>query len=246
MPIYRGQLKKEGLLNTPGPERTLFFALAHLHNEVNFLHRVLIWSSDFSSTNAAESQRTLSLSMFFLKLMAAKLKEGWQILNSYFFGARLSQDFEARALQRARDALARLKGVFSRANILDEVRTDFAFHYSPSEVDRALAATPDDLDLFLEDGSNINSLYYFAEVLANRAVLQRVDRADEARAMDSLIRQVGAVGLDFLIFCDGYMHLFIDRYATQIWKDKAKPVTFGALPRFREVRLPFFVDVSDA
>ena len=243
--ISRARLSKDGLGRTPEPERTLFLALAHLQNELNFLHRAMIWSSDFSSTVEAKNQAAIAQSLFFVRLMAGKLKEGWELLQEAFFGAHLSKDFERNGDKHVLEALGRLKRFFNSANIIHQVRNGFAFHYSPSELNLALAATPDTLDVYLDPESNVNTLYYFAEVLANRAILQKTGRVGEAESMDHLIQQVGSVGKDFVAFCGGFMADFLDRYSDDVWSGKAEEVEIGALPQFRTVSFPFFFEVSE-
>ncbi len=205
----------------------------------------MIWSSDFSSVQEAEQQASISQSLFFARLMVGKLKEGHEVLQKYYFGARLSQDFEKNGSPDALHALARIKRSFNSESFLRQVRSDFAFHYSPEALDEALPGTPDSLHLYLDNQSNVNTLYYFAEVLANRAILQRTGRADEAQAIEAFLHEMGRVAKDFLVFCGGFMHLFLDRHGERIWVGKAQEVNFENLQRFRSLSLPFFVEVSE-
>lgn len=139
MNIYRGRLNKAELLSLPDHERKLFCAIAHLQNEINILLRAVLWSSDFSSDNEAEIQGQVSTSLFFVKLLAGKLREGWTLLEKFFFSHKsLSNDFRAHASLKQKEALEALSRYFGKANVIHDVRTDFAFHYSPEDLDAFL------------------------------------------------------------------------------------------------------------
>lgn len=219
MNIYRGRLNKAEVLRLPDHERKLFCAIAHLQNEINILLRAVLWSSDFSSDNETEIQGQISISLFFVKLLAGKLREGWAILDKFFFSHKsLSSDFLGHANPKQKKALEDLKRYFGKANVIHDVRTGFAFHYSPEELDAVLAATPDELDLYIEEEGNANSLYYFAEVLANRAALDRINVLNGEEAIDRLIGEVVTVAEQFTRFGQAFMSYVIKRGGQSIWQ----------------------------
>lgn len=113
MYVYRGRLNKAEVLRLPDHERTLFCAIAHLQNEISILLRAVLWSSDFSSDNQAEIQGQISTSLFFVKLLAGKLREGWTLLEKFFFRYQsLSSDFLAHANPKQKAALEALSRYF--------------------------------------------------------------------------------------------------------------------------------------
>ncbi len=245
MNIYRGRLNKAELLSLPDHERKLFCAIAHLQNEINILLRAVLWSSDFSSDNEAEIQGQVSTSLFFVKLLAGKLREGWTLLEKFFFSHKsLSNDFRAHASLKQKEALEALSRYFGKANVIHDVRTDFAFHYSPEDLDAVLAATPDELDLYIEEEGNANSLYYFAEILANRAALDRINVLSGEDAMDRFIDEAVTVAEQFTRFGQAFMSYVIKRQGQSIWQEPAKRVRFSRLPSFSEMRFPWFTDTT--
>ncbi len=246
MNIYRGRLNKAELLRLPDHERILFCAIAHLQNEISILLRAVLWSSDFSSDNQAEIQGQISTSLFFVKLLAGKMREGWTLLEKFFFSHKLlSSDFQVHANHKQKEALEALSRYFGKGNVIHDVRTDFAFHYSPESLDAVLASTPDELDLYIEEEGNANSLYYFAEVLANRAVLDRVNVSNGKDAMDRFIGEVVTVAEQFTRFGQAFMSYVIKRQGQSIWQEPAKCVQFSILPSFSEMRFPWFTDTTD-
>lgn len=246
MKIFRGRLSKAELVRIPEHERKLFLAIAHLQNEVSILLRAVLWSSDFSSDNEAVVQGQLSASFFFLKLLAGKLNEGKELLNKCFFKDRtLSCDFRSHATPTQIQALDEISRYFGKTNILNTVRNDFAFHYSPSALDDALTTVTDELDLYIEDGGNANTLYYFAEILANHAVLNHVDVSDGANPMERLHEEILKVAYQFIRFGQGFMRYVLKRHTPYIWKEPVVPISFNKLPSFSEIRLPWFADTTN-
>ena len=247
MEIFRGRLDKTAVLQIPERERQLFLSIANLQNEISILLRAVLWSSyNISSGNEAEAHGQISTSFFFVKILAGKLKEGWILLEKGFFIDRvLSRDFRSTATPPQVEALDALKKYFGKTSILHNVRTNFAFHYSPDELDAVLAAVSDELDLYIEHGGSANTLYYFAEVLANHAVLKRIDPADLAVAMQRLHNETVTVAGQFARFGQAFMSYVIKRQGPSIWKGTAIPVSFDKLPSFSEVRFPWFTDTTD-
>lgn len=245
MNIYKGRLDKDEVLQVPQQERRFFLTITHIQNEINILLRAVLWSSDYSSENEAEVQGQISTSLFFVKLLAGKLKEGWTILNKSFFSDKsLSSDFRAHATPEQIDHLDELSRYFGKTNLLHEVRTDFAFHYSPSELDDVLPTVSDELDLYIEQDGNANTLYYFAEVLANRAIISRIDASDEVEALKRLRDEVVMVSGHFTRFGQAFMSYVIKRHSPSIWKDTAIPISFKKLLSFSKIRFPWFADTT--
>lgn len=246
MDISRGRLNKAAILQIPEHERQLFLSIAHLQNEISILLRAVFWSYyNISSENEAEAHGQISTSFFFVKILAGKLNEGWTLLEKVFFSDRvLSRDFCSTATPPQVEALDALKKHFGQTSILRDVRTNFAFHYSPPELDAVLATVPDELDLYIEHDGSANTLYYFAEVLANHAVLKRIDPADSGAAMKRLYDETVTVAKQFTRFGQAFMSYVIKRQSPSIWKDTAIPVSFDKLPSFSEVRFPWFTDTT--
>lgn len=246
MNIYRGRLNKAEVLRLPDHERKFFCAIAHLQNEISILLRAVLWSSDFLSDNETEIQGQISISLFFVKLLAGKLREGWTIIEKFFFSHKsLSSDFLAHANPKQKEALEALSRYFGKGNVIHDVSTDFAFHYSPEDLDAVLGATPDELDLYIEEEGNTNSLYYCAEVLANRAALDRVNVPNGEEATDRFVGEVVTVAEKFTHFGQAFMSYVIKRQGQSIWQEPAKLVQFSRLPSFSEMRFPWFADTTD-
>lgn len=246
MEIFRGQLKKDELLLIPDSERELLVAVAHLQNEIRFLLRAVLWSTDFSSDNESTVHGQVSLSMFFTKLLAGKLREGWELLQAcYFSKQEISMDFEKNGSSEALAALAELKRYFGKSNLLHRLRNDHSFHFSPTEIQRELEETTDDLDMYVEKDTDANTLYYFAEVLANRAAIKSTGLEFGPEALGQLNAEVTSVAGMYSRMNNGLIHYVLSKYKPGIWKGSAQLVKFEELPSYAAFRFPWFADTSD-
>jgi hypothetical protein len=242
MTVYKAKFNKVTLETLPARERSLFLALAHLANEIRALEKLVLWSGQLESQNDAQVSGQTSLMFMFLKLLAGKLKEGHKLLQKGFFGTGISRDYKLS--KEAQDALGEIKNYFDRRNTIHRVRNKFAFHYSPDEMDRVLPGLPDELEVYIQEEGSANNLYYFAEVLANRALLRSIQVEDDQNAYHQLMEEIVKVTHWFTIVCDALMTEFLRRHIDGIWEGHAEEVSFNDLPLFQSVQIPWFTDTS--
>jgi len=231
--VYMAKLNKARLETIPSHERSLFLCLAHLANEINTFHKLMLWSGKFTPGNDAETNGQISLMLMFLKLLAGKLYEGHKLLKKRFYGTELSRDYKPSLPPDAQDALDEIKKYFSRSNTIKHVRNNYAFHYSPDELSITLPSVPDELEVYIQEGGRANNLYYFAEVLITRALFQSMGLEDEQVAYHQLMEEVVKVANWFNIVCDSLMLEFLRRYIGYIWQEAAIEISFGNLPSFK-------------
>jgi hypothetical protein len=135
MKVFRAKINKEKLLEIPEIERNLFVSLAHLQNEIRFSLYGVAWTHDFSSTNEAVVQSQIAFNFFYLRILAGKLHEGWQVLQKYFFPTKsLSIEFNSNGSKEGLEALKALKKYFSSQNAISEIRNNLSFHYNPTDL----------------------------------------------------------------------------------------------------------------
>ncbi len=104
-----------------------------------------------------------------------------------------------------------------------------------------LEKVPDEFDLYLEEGSSANDLYYFAEILVNHAILEEVDCGHDVRELQEEILEVADQMLDV---AQHIMLEFSERSIHGVWDDVKEPVEFEELTQFFDVRVPWFTDTS--
>jgi hypothetical protein len=245
MTVYRARLSKEALLKLPPEERKLFLVLGHIANEIKGIQKLLAWSSDFSLDNEVLVQGRISISLMLLKILAGKLNEAHEVIRINFYHPDVSKSYSAALLPKGKDALAKVKRYFSGPNIVHKIRNAYAFHYSPQSLDDALEGLPDKLDIYLEDDGNANNLFYFAEALAGRALLQSLSIGEEQAAFSRLIKETLDVAGLVDNFIEAFMLEFIERYRADIWEGNAQAVLLEGLTSFGSIHIDWFTDTSE-
>jgi hypothetical protein len=87
------------------------------------------------------------------------------------------------------------------------VRNDFVFHYSPTDLDAEFDKAPaDELDLYIEPDTHANTLYYFAEALANRAALRRTQMDVGPDSFGQFHNEILRVARLFSCFIMAFLH----------------------------------------
>ncbi len=241
--IYRARLDQAGLNEMPKSERRLLVVLCHAANEVNAMHKLILWSSDFGSENEAVSKGQVALSLLLTKVLAGKLKEGWLLLTHHFFGTSISKEYEASLSRKAKQALAELKRYFGKRNTIDIIRSNYAFHYSADETDRALLSVEEDLDFYAHE-NGANTLYFFAELAANRALLDHLQLDDWMQAFEVLIGDVVRVGGLYLSVVEAILRELLTRHRSGVWQNGVEEIEIPTAPGFLDVRIPWFTDTS--
>ena len=121
----------------------------------------------------------------------------------------------------------------------------YAFHYSPEELDAVLPTVPEELEIYVADEGSANTLYYFAEVLANRAILRSMQETDDSIAYTKLHLELPKVANWFSILAELLLVEFISRYEEGIWDGFAEEIQFDNLPLITDIKIPWFTDISE-
>lgn len=245
MNVYRARLNKEKLLQIPELERKLFLTIAHLQNEIRFSLYGVVWTHDFSSSNDAIVHGQLSFNFYYLRILAGKLHEGWQLLtNHYFAHKNLSVDFNSNGSKEALSILKELSKYFSKKNTISEIRNNLSFHYSPDDLSQHLGEMSDDLDMYIAKENDANTLYYFAEALANRGVLSKLGYSDNTNPIEAINAELIGVAKKFNKFNMLYMSYLISKHSPEIWDGVVEELELEGLMKFSSVRIPLFTDTT--
>jgi hypothetical protein len=155
MKIYISKISKEVLERVPADECAIFLSLAHLSNEIIGLEKLVLWSYDLSSDNKAIANGQVTLSLMLIKLLSGKLKEGYKLIKNKYYSTEFSREYEKILSNKHKDTLDLLKRYFSKRNIIDNVRNNYAFHYTPDGLRAALPNINEDLLLYIEESGKV-------------------------------------------------------------------------------------------
>ena len=183
--------------------------LGHLLNEINILRKcVLICSEKSERPDGVEKSAQVIQALFFIRMLAGKLYEGWGMVKRSYFNACLSKQYESGLSPEATRALDKLKQYFNKkSSVVKELRQKFAFHYDRQVVRECLAAGLEGSRLcILSGGTRPTDLFLFADDLINNCILKHVDPNCGQTAMDMLVKEVACDVADwFLEFGYGLM-----------------------------------------
>jgi hypothetical protein len=96
--------------------------------------------------------------------------------------------------------------------------------------------------LYFEEGKQGNTLNYFAEAIANRALLLSLGFKDDRKAFEQLITEITEVASWILEVSDVIMSGFILRHKDGIIEGGITEVYFDKLPTSKSIKIPWFTD----
>lgn len=242
MKILRGTLSKGVLLAASERDRRLFLSCAHLQNELNFLHRAVLWCGDLSSEYEVQHRGQLAMTLFYLRLLAGKASEGWEMFRKLLLASADARELERELVETGKAALGKLKRYFGKQNLVSNIRNNFAFHFSPEQLESHLEKTDESLDLFLESTSGVNSLFYFAEVLATSAIIEQAGAKSIEEGFEAVVKEVIGVAGDLVSLADATLHALLTRFGMDVWSKPMAEVPLPELRAFESVSMPWLVD----
>ena len=249
MNIYRVKFSKSELSKLPEDEQIFLFQMAHFLNEISMLHKCLVMSGNgLSTSNEIERQGQVSLSIFFLRLLAGKLKEGWEMLQKDYFGSKLSRYYKKELTLSGRDSLKKLEQYFAGENVVSFIRNEFSFHYGKGkikdgkgkfrEVLKEVLSKAIDSEIFeMALSEEATSLYAFSDIMVHKAIFEYLEPSDIEKSlkklMDEVVRDVSRWFIDFGNEC---LRVTVEKLNIEYTKAEIPDP-----PLLREMRLPYFV-----
>ena len=174
----------------PEAERTLLVLSAHAANELSVLTKLFLFCSKHEGETEVEREAINAQAMAIGRILTGKLYECWQLLRSVFFDTQLSKMYEPKFDEKTKAALTSLKQYFGRKNIIEAVRNHHAFHYSPDQIKQGYTklAGDESLNIYMSK-TNANTLYAFADKIANYSLVEDINPGRPSEAFDSLISE---------------------------------------------------------
>ncbi|MCI5106350.1 MAG: hypothetical protein MRY76_06540 [Pseudomonadales bacterium] len=206
----------EQLLNTMTSEERSFFLLAgHIENEINSLNKVFTWclsNSDLHETTEIEKLADGMQGLLYARLLAGKLNEFWQVLQTSFFGSKLSKNIDPHLNDQSKKSLKYLKSYFGKKNIISNVRNNSAFHYSPEYFEKHWQdALGEDHFEFVFGGTVGNNVAFASELVANIAFLHEIDPTDRGNALSVFFKESQDVTHEVTEFIEGTLLAILEK-----------------------------------
>lgn len=223
-------------------ERIFFIQLTHLLNEINILQKCTLISSGNALNTSDEVERRghFCQTQFFLRMLAGKLNEGWEMLQKDFWGTKLSIDYEKKLSQPGQSSLKKLKQYFSANNNINLIRKKFAFHYDSEEIKEIInEIPPSEVPHLIFAEHRINCLYSLSDIIVNWAILLSIDPTDPKRALETLIDEiVKDVSGYFQEFGFACIEIIVNKLGIM---NKSEEIRIPDPPSIDDINLPYFV-----
>jgi hypothetical protein len=245
--LYEQSFSKGDLDAVPEVERTLFFILAEIANELTILSKQLIfWLQPVDSEDDVEKFARTSAGLTTARLLAGRIHEAWNVLRAKEHGQvyllyRSELDADSVA------AFATIKKYFGKKdNVVSLLRNKMAFHTDFQIIRDAFADFPrnEELTNFIHKTSG-NTFYNSAHLISAFALKGLTRSTDLTQAIERVSHDVvllsGLVGR----YVHGFTAVFSERYITVAHLFSPLKERELNVPKLAEVFTPFYCEAPE-
>ena len=245
MKLTKINISKAELLSIPEKELELFIQLTNFYNDVNILQKLMVISGNSrekASQNEIVGRSLSSQGLFFMRIQAGKLYEGWIMLKKHFFNNKtFSMEYNNKGSSQSKKSLSKLKKSFGKDNLFKKIRNNYAFHYSKESSNNMVKQiiNAPDLEIFEIYFSEEygNCFYSIAHDLLNTSILEDIGSDEQANAMDEYFQKIISTTKHFLDFTQDCIRVISEKYLQWNYEEVQIPEP----PSLEDITLPFFV-----
>jgi len=246
MQLQRLTFTVEQLRGIPKEERSLIVLLCHALNEINALNKLLFFCTQIDPEPRWMAHCHAAQAFMLARPLVGKLNEAWNVVQKGYFASKLSITYSSLLEPVAVEALNYLKSYFGRKNLVNQVRNNFSFHYSLEHAKTSIPgdSTPDDLSTYLHETDG-NSLYYFAEYLMSKALIDAISPSDPEAALGKMLEEMTSVIRHLNEFVQGLLFVVLDKFIGEgVIRNSVQTMELGSVPQSVNIRIPCFFDLS--
>ena len=245
MKLFKLQISKDELLSIPEKELELFIQLTNFYNDVNILQKLMFISGNSrekANNNKIVKMSLSSQSLFFMRIQVGKLYEGWNMLGKHFFNNKtFSIEYNKKGSSRSKKNLSKLKIFFGKDSLFENIRNNYAFHYSKessSNMVKQIINAPDleIFEIYLSEEYG-NCFFSIANDLLNTSILEDIDSNNWSKAMKEYFQKILDVTKQFLDFTQDCILVISNKYLQL----KCEEVQIPEPQSLDDITLPFFV-----
>jgi len=245
MKLVKLQISKNELISIPEKELELFIQLTNFYNDVNILQKLMVISGisrEKANNNKIVEMSLSSQALFFMRIQAGKLYEGWNMLGEHFFNNRtFSEEYNQEGSPQSKKNLSKLKKYFGKNSLIENIRNIYTFHYSKRSSEnmvKEIVNAPESkiYKTYLSE-ENCNCFFEIAYDLLNFSILKEIDSSDQAKAMDDFFQQIMDITKQFLDFTQDCIGVISEKYLQMDYEE----VQVSEPSSLNDIRLPFFV-----
>lgn len=246
MQLHKINLSREQLDSIPSDERRMLILIAHASNDIGALSKLFHFAAGSAGESGVLGQAENAQALVLARGLTGSIYEFWKLLQKSFFGSALSKQYEPLLDAEGRAALQSLKRYFGSDNLIATIRNNFAYHYSPNQVDAGYAAlnSEDPLQIYLAQ-HNANTFYAFGDTIIGRAMLEAIQPSDHRAAFEALIDQTSQVVRNINTVVGALMAICISKYiGNNLYDLGVEVIHVEGAPGSQLVCIPFFIEIE--
>jgi len=240
--VYHFRFTREDLECVPKEEVAFLLQIGGLIHEVISLQKYIYMSSQ-GVDNPIERMAENAQGMYFYRLLAGSLFEGWELLTKrHREYKRIIAKYKSKLDSIAKLAFDKLQKYFSdKNNACQRIRNKFSHHHDYGEIIKILSKWPSDdkLDIYLSE-THANCRYMASDIVTSLAMLGTTEIKDMQPKLYNLIEEISEVARAFIEVVSEYLSLIFQEVAEK--KNlKGKEIKITDVPSLHELRLRYFV-----
>jgi len=139
--VLKVPVSKDRLRAMPEDERALLILLGYVANQISPLSKLVIFSSN-KTPDGVEHALCAAQTQMLARLAIGVLNEGWELISKRFLGSRIGRDYRPRLDAEGKAALDQLQKTFGGSNVINKIRTNYAFHHPYNSDVNAASRSP--------------------------------------------------------------------------------------------------------
>jgi hypothetical protein len=244
MKVIKFQIPHEALKAMPSDERAFFIHFANFLSEIRILMKCVVLTGKFEQSNEVEWRGDISQHLFFLRLLASKLHEGYMLVQKAYHGSGLAKSLEKRLPENARRARKDISKYFGKENCLSTVRDKFGFHYDADLIEggfnRLGEKDAKELTMYLSTQGE-GELCNFSDFMIYVAMHTHLKLDIKEDLYKTLFFEVDKV---FKLFLEFGPNCLGETLKLLVPKMKLEALDIPDPPKYQDLKLPFFIAIK--
>ncbi len=246
--VLRIPVSKEHLRAMPADERALLILLGYAANQISAFQKLVIFSSNKIDHGEVEQKLVNAQTQMLVRIAVGVLNEALRLIQQRFLGNPIGREYVPLLDAAGKAALEKLKVVIGSPNVLNKLRSNYAFHHPyDSDVNAAFEAATADADWdndwnWYFSGSNSNSFYFLSEFVMLHGIMAAVGGQDLISAQKKLMADMRVVSDSMTTFI---MSLTLAMWQKHFGSEMDAEVCAKTAnsPNLFEVWIPYFVSI---
>ena len=207
-------------------EKIFAVQLGYFVNEINMLYKCIRIKADLFFIN------------MFIRLLAGKLYEAWQMINNANKNEGLSKRLEKILSDETKAIRKKINKYFGGKNNIKIIRNHLGFHYDQEIIKKGLTEIKKQALMFFTSEYAENNFYAFSELVIYEALKKEIVCLEGKDFLFTFLHETGEV-------CDWFSKFAmncLDEIAKANSIDlESEVINIPEPPTYKEIKFPFFI-----